>query len=289
MSTTASERSSWTSPGSDGSAKKTYDSVRYALRDVISKRGVEVFLQGSYANSTNIRADSDVDIVVMTTETFQGSVSRLSAARKTQFDSLPEATYDTKDLRHDVLVALYSYYGQSRVHPKNKCIRVDKSDGYVDADVVCALQYRWYPNPESDISTGYVEGISIQPLSGLRIINFPKEHIKNGVSKNAVCSGRFKETVRQVKRLRNRAVDLGLLREGEAPGYLLECLTYNVPSSEFISDDAERLRKVALWLKYADKGLFLSVCRIQHLFVDDPGNFSVDQTNRIADALWEAS
>lgn len=287
MSSTPQERSNWTAAGSDASAQKTYASIRAALAEIEQRRNVEIFLQGSYANATNIRADSDVDVVVMTKVTFQGSVERLGSVARARYDALPPSTFSSSDLRSEVVAALSSYYGSHRVHERNKCVKVDAAAGYVDADVVPALQYRWYRDPNSDL-TEFVEGISISPLRGGRIVNFPKSHIRNGQIKNALCDGRYKATVRQVKRLRNRAVDSGLLASGVAPGYLLECLVYNVATTEFVSDDSKRLINVVSNLKFADKRPFVSCDGIHSLFETDPGQFDVVAAQAIVDALWEA-
>ncbi|MEW6155364.1 MAG: nucleotidyltransferase [Actinomycetota bacterium] len=288
MTATRQEHENWTAAGSDVAAKNTYSSIRRALAEVSQRRDIEVFLQGSYANATNIRNDSDVDIVVMTRQTFQGATERLSPAAQDQYHALPEARFTRDDLRREVTSALVTYYGAGRVHERNKCIKVDKAPGYVDADVVPSLQYRWYRTPGSGLHGDFVEGIAIHPLRGGRIINFPKEHIANGQAKNSVCSGRYKESVRQVKRLRNRAVDEGRLRDGVAPGYLLECMVYNVPTDRFVSDDSDRLSSVILWLKHANRSGFLSCDRIHRLFKTDPGNFSVESAQLIIDALWDA-
>lgn len=288
MSSTWQERQAWTAAGSDVAAQNTYTSIKKALEEVGRRRDVEIFLQGSYANATNIRADSDVDVVVMTRQTFQGSVERLGPTAKQRFDALPPATFSVDDLRTEVTKALAAYYGSDRVHSRNKCIQVDAKAGYVDADVVPCLQYRWYPTAYSDISSGYVEGIALNPLRGGQIINFPKEHIKNGQAKNLRCSSRYKPTVRQVKRLRNRAVDLGLLRDGVAPGYLLECMVFNAPDLKFVSDDSARLLDVLAWLKFADKSAFTSCDGIHSLFGTDPGGFNTLTAQMITNALWEA-
>jgi hypothetical protein len=285
VSSTSQEHQAWTAAGSDVAAKNTYASIKKALEDLERRRDLDIFLQGSYANTTNIRADSDVDVVVMTRQTFQGSADRLTGSARAAFDALPMATFSATDLRQEVLVALMAYYGATRVHPRNKCIKVDRRDGYVDADVVPCLQYRWYPQ---NSTSSYVEGIALHPAGGGRIVNFPKRHIENGQQKNAACSGNYKKTVRQVKRLRNRAIAEGRLSHGVAPGYLLECMVYNVPSAQFVSDDSARLSKIVLWLKYADKSPFMSCDGIHELFRTDPGMFRIPTAQSIIDALWDA-
>lgn len=288
MSSSGAEHTAWTAAGSNVSAEATYKSIKTALKDVIDRRDVEVFLQGSYANSTNIRADSDVDVVVMTKQVFQGRFESLSPVARARWDAIPDSTYQSSNLRDEVNKALVDYYGSARVHPKNKCIRVDKTSGYVDADVVPCIQYRRFTSNDPNFISDFIEGIAITPLQGTRIINYPKSHIKNGQEKNALCLARFKPTVRQLKRLRNRAIDEARLSNEIAPGYLLECMTYNAPADHFPDGDTLRLLTVVQWLKGADKQQFWSCDGIHKLFGDDPGKFDIATAQHIVDALWDA-
>lgn len=290
MTSTPTEHTAWTAPGSDATAQKTYSSIKTALEPERLALSLDIYLQGSYANATNIRADSDVDVVAQSARTFYSNKEILSTtARQRHEAAYSPATYYATDLRRDVRNALVSYYGSARVGDKDKCISVAKREGYVDADVVPAFEYRRYrsSNP-SNVHTDWVEGIIIHPLSGGSIVNFPKEHIKNGHAKNARSGMKYKPTVRQIKHLRNRAVDEGRLNKSDAPGYLLECMTYNVPDSEFVGDDSKRLMTVVLHLKHADKSRFMSCDGIHTLFNTDPGGYTVTQGQRVADALWEA-
>jgi hypothetical protein len=61
MTSTPQEHMKWTAAGSNTAAQNTYASIRQALKELASRRSLDIFLQGSYANATNIRADSDVD------------------------------------------------------------------------------------------------------------------------------------------------------------------------------------------------------------------------------------
>lgn len=292
MTITREAASTWTKQGAQDGAQQTYASVRDALErnGIAQSRSLEIFLQGSYANSTNVRSDSDVDIVVMTKQVFNADTSRLSTTSKAKWNALPNATYTSSDLRQEVTRALMSYYGPYRVHLKNKCIRVDAGSGTLDADVVPCTEYRNYTVPDpSSLSAGYIEGVMIRPLQGDRVINYPKEHIANGKAKNQRAHLNYKQTVRQVKRLRTFAVEKGLLREGIAPGYLLECMVFNAPDSLFAkTDDWDRLLDVVIWLRHEDLSALWSGDKVHRLFVTDPGNFSTVTAKEIIEALWEA-
>lgn len=291
MTITREAATRWTGQGAQDGAQQTYASVQHALEraGITRSRSLEIFLQGSYANSTNVRGDSDVDIVVMTKQVMQADISKLSTASKAKWNALPGGTFTSSDLRQEVSRALIAHYGPNRVHLKNKCIRVDAGSGTLDADVVPCMEYRNYTSPDpATLSSGYIEGVRIQPLQGSSIVNYPKEHIANGKTKNQRALN-YKRSVRQVKRLRTFAVEKGFLREGIAPGYLLECMVYNAPDSTFAkTDDWDRLLEVVLWLRHADLRSFLSCDRVHRLFVDDPGNFSVVTATEIINALWEA-
>jgi hypothetical protein len=84
-------------------------SVRRAPRHIDARSDIEIFLQGSYANSFNIRADSDVNVVVMSIRSFQGSLERLGPSAQTAWNNLPPATYTAADLRSEVMAALVAH------------------------------------------------------------------------------------------------------------------------------------------------------------------------------------
>jgi hypothetical protein len=294
MAISPTELRSWTTPGAQEAAQRTYAAVRAALEQSPKLKAVsyEPFLQGSYANSTNTRGDSDVDIVAMLLSTYYDDTTNLSPIERQSYDQATGlGTVSSAQFRGMVQDALEQYFGAARVMPKDKCIRVAKKDGYVDADVVPALQYRLYKAYSAYNTEDYIEGIAIDPLSGGRIINYPKEHLKNGSGKNSLCSQKYKPTVRQVKRLRRRAVDLGLLDKKVAPGYLLECMVYNAPNSLFLYDDVARVASVLGWLSSQSAeqmaATFKSCDEIHHLFVDDPGEHNQYTAERVIKQLWD--
>ncbi len=62
----------WSHQGAITTARQTHESIRTALSSHGWPDGVdfEVYLQGSYKNATNVRGDSDVDVVVQLKSTF---------------------------------------------------------------------------------------------------------------------------------------------------------------------------------------------------------------------------
>ncbi len=227
----------------------------------------------------------------MLTSTYMPNIERLSAVEKLVYNSdrIP-GTVTLSDFRSSVHQALTDYYGASRVHPRNKCIKVDKGSDTVDADVVPAYQYRLFTSYPRYGEATYIEGIQIRPLKGSPILNYPKEHIRNGQTKNKACNEYYKPAVRQVKHLSNHAAPQGKFPKGTVPGYALECMVYNLSSQLFVPDDHNRLIKVmaALSSLSAEQYVpFWSCDEIHHLFRDDPGEHNEYTAKRVIDLMWE--
>jgi len=277
MTVSSTDLRSWTTPGAQDAAARTYNSVKSHLESSPRLAGLnfEVFLQGSYANATNTRGDSDVDIVAMLTSSYTPETTLLTPTeqRRYQAQRIP-ATTTVDDFRHAVNLALADKY--ARVEPKKKCLKIPRQGNLLDTDVVPCLQLRRYFEFPEVGRPRWIEGISIKPLTGPRIVNYPKEHRKNGQHLNQETGERYKPTVRQVKRLRRAAVDQGLVTRDQAPGYLLECMVFNVPDYMFYGDEAARVGDVLRWLDDCTAEQLAaniwSCDKVHKLFVDDPGD-----------------
>jgi predicted nucleotidyltransferase len=213
--------------------KLPVDSIKRTFN--LSSFTYEVYLQGSYANSTNVRFDSDVDIVVQLNSTFFPEKSQLTPSEKTLYDlSHSGSDYKFKNFKDAIFQALKSELTESQVHYGDKCIKVDGNTYRVKADVVPCLQYRLYKRFISHENQDFVEGMKFFDTSNDKeIINFPKIHLKNCESKNVDTEGKFKDTVRIFKNMRNKLVESGIIEENIAPSYFIENLLYNCSSPCF--------------------------------------------------------
>jgi len=200
---------------------------------------VEIFLQGSYANSTNIYGDSDVDVVVLYRDTFYFDWSALTAAERQLHEvSFTSATYQWPQLRDETLAALRSHFGNGAVTPGKKAIKVQTGTGRLAADVVPAMQFRRYATFVDPKNLTAHWGIQLFDSAGNAIVNYPKYHIERGEGKNQEnrTGGQYKQTVRVFKNFRNYLVGKGLLAQGIAPSYFVECALHNVPDSLFMGN-----------------------------------------------------
>ena len=244
MAINESQLQTWSNAPASAKIQFTHEQVRKALEqsDALRGRSYEVYLQGSYANSTNTRVDSDVDVVVQLSSTFNHDISKLSLDQQQLFhQTFPNATYHWADFRRDVISALNSYFGSASVKPGNKSIKLVGNESRVNADVVPCLQHRQYQSFATWNHNDFVEGMKFWTAletPSREIVNFPKVHIENGEDKNAdhrtdtMCKG----LVRVVKNIRRQLVERNNFDPKIAPSYFVECMIYNVPDNHFQND-----------------------------------------------------
>lgn len=228
---------SWSKQPDPAQAKRTHEAIREVLRgarSAIRDWSFEDFLQGSYRNDTNIRADSDVDIVVRLDSVFTHDTTRLSPFWSAEMQrAYGTATYTFADFRRDVFNTLSAAFGND-VTQENKCIKVCGRNGRLDADVVPCLQHRYYRRFSRIGDEEFDPGITFYTLRESRmVVNFPVQHYDNGVAKQAATRNMFKPLVRAMKNARNALIDAGRLNDRVAPSYFLQCLVYNASNDVF--------------------------------------------------------
>lgn len=258
----------WAKQGAITTAKNTADSIKNALNSYSHwPDGVdfEVYLQGSYKNDTNIRGDSDVDVVAQLNSTFY---SNLSEEQKRAL-LLSSASYVWSNFRADVLQALKNYYDSSQISEGNKTLKVKANNGRLPADVVVCCQYRRYKTVNS---YDYVEGMTFWTQNyGRQVINYPKVHYDNGVSKHQNSNKWYKPTVRLFKNCR------GHISNDMTPSYFLECLIYNAPNSKFGTSHQDSFCNVINWLNQADLDSFMCKNGQHKLFGTSPEQWTTAQ------------
>lgn len=234
-----SQLETWANQGAITTAKSTADSIKNALNSYMDwPDGIdfEVYLQGSYKNDTNIRGDSDVDVTAQLNSTFY---SNLSEDQKNIL-SLTPASYSLPNFRADVLKILKDYYGQSQIIEGNKSIKIKANNGRLPADVVVCSQYRQYKTVNN---YDYTEGMCFWTTNDSRqVINFPKSHYDNGVSKHQNSNKWHKPAVRLFKNCR------GSISGDTTPSYFLECMLYNIPNSNFETSYGDTFCNIVNWL-----------------------------------------
>lgn len=284
MTISESQLEIWSNQGATKAAETTHNSIRTALNSptsLVRSAGYfdfEIYLQGSYRNVTNIRADSDVDVVV------QLNQSNIPATLFLQSDYLRWAHF-----RGKILDTLRSYYGTGVVSEGNKSLKLEAGSGRLKADVVpCVKYYKSSSTYQYMTPVNSVEGMCFYTLreQGF-VINYPKLHYENGARKNQdYTNQRYKSTVRMFKNARMHLINGGIINRATAPSYFLECLLYNVPGQLFVSNRQATFTGILTWLRQRVSEQSLSSFKCQNeqlmLFGDKPEQWStINATNLI--------
>jgi hypothetical protein len=240
----------WTKPPSNSEQTKLENSERM-VKDAISSdeklktKSTETFGQGSYANNTNVRLNSDIDINVRYTGGFMFTKPPNTEENDVGLDKYESSTYTYSEFKDDVENALVTKFGRTDVVRKDKCITISANTNRVETDVVPTWNYRRY---EKDGS--YVLGAKFYSDSGAHIVNYPKKHIENGIGKNNDTYRRFKRLTRLHRKLRYKMIEDGESVNDNITSFLLECLVWNVPNRIMNNYDTwtERLRQSIIYL-----------------------------------------
>ena len=134
-----------------------------------------------------------------------------------------------------ILEALIKKFGIQHIAVGNKAIQIKSNTYRVQADVIPAFQYRNYTNDRQNKPDNFVEGIKFFSSDSRGIVNYPKVHIQNGITKNNNTARKFKRTVRLYKRIRNKMIEDGKPVPGSISSYLIEGLLWNTPNNTFTS------------------------------------------------------
>jgi len=225
---------SYTRPPSETEATQLKNAERLiteAINDHPKLNTLEThtFGQGSYANNTNVKLNSDIDINVRLSSSFYYKLPNNKSA--SDFNITP-SKYSFEEYKNTVQDALENKFSKTEVTRNDKCITVKGNSYRIETDVVPTWEHRQYhENDKYDIGAKFISD------KGIVILNYPLQHIRNGISKNTDTYRRFKRNVRIIKRIRYKMIDEGIQVNNSITSFLLECLFWNVPNSMFNSSE----------------------------------------------------
>jgi hypothetical protein len=282
----------WIKPASDTEdekRKRTQAAIASAISaSSIPSSKVNVFAKGSYANNTNVRLDSDVDIGVEYTGFFYfdqaGNAKGLEKSELGIFSS--DDPWTPSALKDEIERALVSEFGASAVTRGNKALTVRETSRSLAADVVPCVSYRRYYG-----FGDHRAGNKLFPDRGAAIINWPQQQYDSGVAKNDRTGKRYKRMVRALKRLENELVEQGWCTE--VVSYLIECLVYNVPNEQFghnslVSDMRALLATIYnATLDSGDANDWEEVNGLKWLFRGGSQAWTVQDAHQLAGESWD--
>ena len=236
----------------------------------LNHRGIYVFTQGSYRNRVNVRQDSDVDIGVMLHDFFLEQYP----TGKTRADfGISAGSYEYSRFKNELEEALVTHFGRAAVKRGNKAFNIRENTYHVEADVVPVFEFRQYWE-----HGGYRAGVALVSDRGVRIENYPERllsywpstplHYENGNTKNTATSRRYRGLVRILKKIRNEMDDAGSSSAKAVPGYLLECMSWNVPNTAFTGATwVARVQAVLLhlWSNTKDDSTCKTWCEVDNI------------------------
>lgn len=201
-----------------------------AKSDALGSRDLSTFAQGSFANRTTVRLESDVDVCILCSNTFYFD---LPDGFTRQDAGITPATYSYDEFKGDVSDALFSHFGEANASPGNKAFYIHENTYRVDADAVACFDFRQY-YVGSYGKLEYHTGTSLLTGRESRLLtNFPQQQYDNGVAKNEETGRRFKALVRIVKNLRDEMLEVDFAEAEPIASFLIESLVWNWPSEAF--------------------------------------------------------
>lgn len=277
----------WSHQGSITNSANTGNSVKNALDTYTGfpeDISFNVYLQGSYKNDTNVYGESDVDVVVELTSSFQNN---LTQEQKTSL-GFTSADYGFSDFRNDVDTCLRAYYGANNVSLENKVIKISPTTNRLDADVLVCSQYRLYYGPLN--ANNHHKGVVFTTRNTFqKIINFPKKHSDNGTAKHQATNQWFKPTVRIFKNMRNHLVNNYGFQKSVAPSYFIECMLANIPHNQFGTNYQTTIINCHNYLTNNSKDGFMCLNGVRPLWGDTTENWNQADANTFLEQvaqLW---
>ena len=255
-------------------SKQAHLSIRDALDSYTGwakETKYDIFLQGSYKNDTNLRRDSDVDVVVQLAAKLRPRVAVLSGNQLEQDQPHKLAYKRWQSFREQVLRALRVTYGKA-VTSGRKSLKLTKGKIPASADVVVTLHC------ETGI-TFYLPG------EHRWVVSYPQQHYTRGLKKERGTEGRYKRTVRMFKAARNHLVKNDAISGGTAPSYFIECLLYNVPDGLFKSSLGQSYSGIMEYLAATEIQRFECQNGVRELFGPSRDLWSVKKAHKYIRAL----
>lgn len=278
----------WAKPLSEaekGKCENAKNSIKNSIDESIKlkDKDIKIFTHGSYRNDTNVRKDSDVDIGILCNNTFFYQLPNGSTAENYNFSP---SNYNFSEFKNDVQEALTSYFGASSVKRGNKAFDIKENTYHVEADAAPFFEHRRYST-----NNNYLSGVELLSDNGDSVINWPEQHYCNGVQKNIDTNHRFKSTVRIFKALCNDMSEKGINQAKVIPGFLIECIIWNVPNSNLNNScHIEDVRKSLIYLYNKTKDYesckdWGEVSELKYLF-RTPKKWTYEQVNNFVFAAW---
>ena len=279
----------WAQPGTVRGAKNTHAAIRNALARHEWPEDVRytTYMQGSYRNSTHVRRQSDVDVVVQLTSLPVRDGSLLPGPQKRLLEEkFPKPEYGWRQFRSDVLKAITAAFGEPRVREGKKTLKLVMESPDIPVDVVVAVRHLKYSEYYGQRSYKNIEGLGLYlPTEKRWTVSYPHIHRRNGVKKERSTDWWFRRCIRMFKNARFQIVEEGRLGPATARPYHIECLLYNVPD-RLLGGSCQSAYSYALyWLDRNDLTQFSCQNQLVRLFDGGPDSWTEKDARTLINVL----
>lgn len=228
----------YSKPGSLTNSKNMYKTLKNFFNNNLEAK-TDIYLQGSYANHTNIRGDSDVDIILEFTSIFSHNINEFSQEEQEDFnnqyqDAEHSINYYKNQVRRLLNESNYTFI------EKDKCFKITEGTA-INADIVVCSSYKKFTEYPKCI-----EGILIP--SNPKTISFPKLYKEKLSSKNTETNKNYKSMVRIFKNIFNYINTNSTEKYANLSSHIIESVLYNVPNDYF--KDSNLLERFTSILDY---------------------------------------
>lgn len=294
MSIPEAQLETWSKVGSQTQSKDTYATIRNALDDKNAPYAgsIDIFLQGSYGNDTNVYGkDSDVDIVMLGDRAYFRDLSRLTAIESAAYDAAAggASSYPFATFKADVIQILKKKFGADVDTSSKKAVKIKANGNRRSADVLICEEFRRY-SKYTGSRDDYTVGVGFLTTDGTLVENYPKFHATTLTAKHQATTQWLKPTIRIFKNIRNRLIDDKKLQSGVAPSYYLEGLLWNAPIGSFGTSYNATVFNCLKWMNEVDESTLVCANAMFPLLGDNspvkwnPANFRTFRTQAIS--LW---
>lgn len=279
----------WRRPSCDDEVDQQERALRMVNEAIEGSRladaGKRVYAKGSYANNTNVRRDSDVDIAVDCHECmYYDSPNVIPAVSLSRYSG--EWTYSA--WRQAVVAALEAKFPGAVDTSRSVAIHIPEVPGSrPNIDVVPGFHYRRYTTADA---SAWPDGTKVFPKQGEAIINWPAQQLAKGRHKNDLTGRRYKDFVRVLKNAENQCAKRGDF--DEKPSFLMECLVYNVANPTLMTGSLSqgfRATLQELWSGLNHEQIWkqwLEPSRLKWALVP-PKKWTVEDARQVVQGAWD--
>lgn len=233
---------------------------------------VNVYLAGSYQSGLNIAFQSKIEVIVEVTKTNELDLLKLEPSNFKLYDNFYVGYYDKFNVKKfkAALIQAMEIETKQKITESAVNFLVPAYDKLQhDIEILPVFSYKYF-GPAGESVDGFLAYDSEIDEYFMAFNNLSQD---NGIRKDKVTNGKFKEMVRLFKTITGiSGRESGAIHP--VRGYFIESLLFNVPNEMFFSANGDNLSvflKIINWLNFANFDEFICPNQVWSLWGDADG------------------